>query len=482
MEANNVLFIFSDEHNRDFLGCYGHPLVRTPNLDALAERGTRFTSAYTNCPICVPARASLATGRFVHQIGYWDNAFPYDGTVPSWHHHLRANGYRVDSIGKLHFRGGDDNGFTQEIDPMYVVDGIGDVASSIRDGSLKRNSRKGIEDARAGDSNYLAYDRSNAERAIEWLGQHQRDEQPWVLFLSFVCPHPPFVSPEEYYVLFDHRDIPLPPQWRPDEWPQHPAMRHFREYFTFDEPFSEDILRRLQTAYLGMCSFLDFQIGRVLTTLRELGLDEKTRTIYSSDHGESLGSRGMFGKFTMYEESAAVPLIIAGPDVPSGSVVNTPVSLVDCFPTIIEGLGCNMPTEGLPGSSLWKIASQSDTDRTVFSEYHAIGSQHAAYMLRDLRYKYIYYVNTPPQLFDLQRDPHELQDLAALPEYDSILKDFEARLRALLDPEAVDAQALSDQAALVQLKGGREQVIARGSFANSPVPGEKPVFFRPSGT
>lgn len=482
MEAKNILFIFSDEQNRDFLGCYGHPLAHTPNLDALAEHGTRFTSAYTNCPICVPARASLATGHYVHQIGYWDNAFPYDGAVPSWHHHLRANGYRVDSIGKLHFRGGDDYGFIQEINPMYVVGGIGDVASSIRDGALKRNSRKGIEEARAGDSTYLVYDRSNTERAVEWLNQHQHDEQPWVLFLSFVCPHPPFVSPEIYYTLFEHRDISLPPQWRFDDWPQHPVIRQFREFFSFDEPFSEEILRRLYIAYLGMCSFVDAQIGHVLTALHDLGLNEKTRIIYSSDHGESLGARGMFGKFTMYEESAAVPLIIAGSDVPSGRMVKTPVSLVDCFPTIVEGLGCKWTGNDLPGSSLWKLASQPDMHRTVFSEYHAIGSRHAAYMMRDLRYKYVYYVDAPSQLFDLKRDPHELRDLASLPEFDSILKDFEMRLRGLLDPEAVDAQALSDQAALVQLRGGREQVIARGSFANSPVPGEKPSFFRPSAT
>jgi len=297
-----------------------------------------------------------------------------------------------------------------------------------------------------------------------------------------VCPHPPFVSPEVYYAMFEHHDIPMPPQWRFDEWPQHPAMRQFREYFAFDEPFSEEILRRLYIAYLGMCSFVDAQIGRVLTALRDLNLEGKTRIIYSSDHGESLGARGMFGKFTMYEESVAVPLIIAGPDVPFGKVVNTPVSLVDCFPTIVKGLGCEMPAESLPGSSLWEIASQPDTDRTVLSEYHAIGSQHAAYMLRDLSYKYIYYVDAPSQLFDLQRDPHELRDLASLPEFESILKDFEARLRALLDPEAVDTKALSDQAALVQLRGGREQVIARGSFANSPVPGAKPDFFRPSAT
>ena len=101
----NLLYIISDQHNRDLLGCYGHPSVETPNIDSLAERGTRFTNAYTNCPICVPARASLATGRYVHQIGYWDNAFPYDGQIRSWGHHLRSQGYQVDSIGKLHFSG-----------------------------------------------------------------------------------------------------------------------------------------------------------------------------------------------------------------------------------------------------------------------------------------------------------------------------------------------------------------------------------------
>ena len=102
MQPSNLLFILSDQHNRDTLGCYGHPTIQTPNLDALAGRGVRFDAAYTNCPICVPARASLATGRYVHEIGYWDNAFPYDGRVRGWGHRLQAAGHRVDSIGKLH--------------------------------------------------------------------------------------------------------------------------------------------------------------------------------------------------------------------------------------------------------------------------------------------------------------------------------------------------------------------------------------------
>ena len=133
MSPQNLIFILSDQHNRNITGVYGDPIIQTPNLDRLSERGTTFSNAYTNCPICVPARASLATGRYVHQIRYWDNAFPYDGRIESWGHRLKQQNYQVDSIGKLHFRGShDDNGFCQEIDPLYVVDGLGDVLGCIR--------------------------------------------------------------------------------------------------------------------------------------------------------------------------------------------------------------------------------------------------------------------------------------------------------------------------------------------------------------
>ena len=158
MQPTNLLFILSDQHTRSGLGCYGGPGI-TPHLDALARRGTRFDAAYTNCPICVPERASLATGRYVHEIGFWDNGIPYDGSVPSWGHHLRGAGFTVDSIGKLHFRSSaDDNGFSNEIEPLHVVDGIGDLLSCVRDDPPRRNARRGVLAAGPGDSTYLAYD------------------------------------------------------------------------------------------------------------------------------------------------------------------------------------------------------------------------------------------------------------------------------------------------------------------------------------
>ena len=184
----------------------------------------------------------------------------------------------------------------------------------------------------------------------------------------------------------------------------------------------------------------------------------------------------------MYEEAACIPFIMSGPDVPAGRVVETPISLIDCYPTILEAVGCAPPEDGIdrPGSSLWDIAADDDQERTVFAEYHAIGSRNAYYMLRDRRYKYIYHVAAPAQLFDLLADPAELHDLALLPDVETrqLLADYEAQLRRIIDPEAVDGRAKADQAAHIETLGGREAVIARGVFTNSPAPGETPKFRR----
>ena len=479
MQPTNMLYIISDQHNRNLLGCYGHPMVQTPNLDRLSEQGTRFTNAYTNCPICVPARASLATGRYVHQIGNWDNGHPYTGNAPSWHHRLREQGLNATSIGKLHFKGQDtDHGFTQEIEPLNVVDGIGDVLGCIREQPPFRNKRPGIREAGPGDSTYLQYDQRNADNAIKWLQEHRDDEKPWCLFLSYVCPHPPYISPPDLYDIYDPDELPMPPQWRTEDWPDHPAMDYFRRFFTFDPQFPEAIVRQLNAAYYGVCTYLDRQIGRVLNTLDELELTDTTRIIYTTDHGEHLGGRGIYGKFTMYEESAAVPFLMAGPDVPTGKVVETPVSLVDSYPTILEAVGAQQ-TEAdadLPGESLWTIAQEENRDRTVFSEYHAIGAQNGAYMLRNRQYKYIYHVNNPPQLFDTTDDPEECRDLAQSPEHREIMENFERELHDLIDPETVDAQAKTSQREMIESLGGKEAIIHRGAFDNSPVPGEAPKF------
>lgn len=435
-------------------GCYGHPLEVTPHLDRLAARGTRFANAYTNSPICMPVRAALATGRYVHQIHAWDNAHPYTGATPSWHHRLRAQGFAVDSIGKLHFRGnpGDDHGFAREHYPLYRR-GAGDVPACLRGAMPPRTTRIDLDAAGPGDSSYLRYDRRNTDAACDWIAaaatsQTGTDaERPWALFLGIGSPHTPFICPPEFD-RFDPATIPLPPGWREQDWPRHPAMEFLRDCFDLQKPFSEDAVRRANAAYLGLCSFVDHQIGRVLQALADSGQQDNTRVIYTTDHGESMGARGIVGKLTMYDESAAIPLLMAGPDVPRNHVVHTPVSLVDVFPTALHCVGATSTSEDddLPGRSLLQIAAEADQDRTILSEYHAIGSRHAVFMLRDRQYKYVHYHNDPPQLFAAE-DSDELHNLADDPTYAGVLAAMEQRLCALLDPEAVDQAAKRDQLA-----------------------------------
>lgn len=488
MEPKNLLFILSDEHNRDSLGCYGHSLVQTPHLDRLAAGGVRFDSAYTNCPICVPARASLATGRYVADIGYWDNAFPYEGRVPGWGHHLAAQGHIVDSIGKLHYRGeSDDDGFTNKIIPLNVVDGVGDVMGSIRDEIPHREGmRDGVKTAGPGESTYLDYDVDIARKSCDWLkaaaaGEKTPAGKPWMLFASFVCPHPPFIAPPELYDLYPLDQIPLPVQNRVGDQPDHPAIATLRDIMCYADPFSEEEVRRVTAAYYGACTHLDLQIGKVLETLEQTGLAETTRIIYTSDHGESMGRRGLWGKFTMYEESVAVPFIMAGPDLPSAESTDDPVSLVDCYQTILEAVGeplTEVERNELPGSSLWQVARGESLDRSVMSEYHAVASRGGSFMLRRGNFKYVHYVGVRPQLFDLAADPLETNDLAEDPTHAEELQALEAELRSIVDPDDVDARAKSDQRSLVDQHGGRETVLQRGSFVNSPVPGEDPQFRR----
>jgi choline-sulfatase len=448
---SNLLYICSDQHNRAMTGCYGHPFDVTPHLDALAARGTRFANAYTNSPICMPARASLATGRYVHQIRAWDNAHPYAGEQDSWHHRLRQQGHRVDSIGKLHFRGddGDDHGFTHKHFPLYRG-GPGDVAACARGDMVRRSLRADFDAAGPGDSSYLRYDRRNTDYACQWLSERPSDstEKPWALFLGIGSPHTPFISPPEQYRRFDHASVPLPATWRESDWPRHPALDFLRERLSLDEPFAEEIVRKANATYLGICAFVDEQVGRVLAALAASGQADDTTIVYTTDHGESMGARGVVGKFTMYDESAAVPLIVAGPDMPAGHVCDTPVSLLDSFPTAVQVAGAESTSadEDLPGRSWIDIANEADQDRAVLSEYHSLACRHAVYMLRDRNHKYVHYHNDPPHLF-AAGDTSELHDLAQDPAHVSTLADMQGRLQQILDPEEVDRAAKADQQA-----------------------------------
>ncbi len=479
MQPANLLFIMSDEHSRRVLGCYGHPMIRTPNLDTLAARGVRFTDAYCNSPICVPSRASFATGRYVHDIRFWDNGIPYDGSVPSWAHRLREAGHAAVSIGKLHFRSADDdNGFTEEQMPLHVVEGVGDLSGMIRENMPPRKvSLLLAEEAGPGDSDYQRYDDAITEAAIEWLQDKASGQtKPWVLFVSLVCPHFPLISRPEYFNLYPEEQVPWPFSYVQEERPAHPFFAKMNETIIYDRAFNPSRVRRAIAAYFGMVTFLDHNIGRLLAALHNTGLIDNTRVIYTSDHGDNLGNRGMWGKSNLLEDAAGVPMIMAGPNIPKGIACHEPVSLVDGFPTILAAAGLQPHSQdrNLPGRNLFEVARGQAAPGTVFSEYHAVGSPTGAFMIRKGDFKYIHFIGMPPQLFDLASDPLEQRDLGQNPGYAGLVADCERVLRGIVDPESADAQAHADQAARVAAFGGREAVLARGVLGHSPVPGAKP--------
>ncbi len=474
-KAQNVLVIMSDEHNPRVLGCAGHPVIHTPHLDALAARGTMFTSAYTTSPVCIPARAGFACGKYIHQIGFWDNADAYDGSIPSWHHMLRESGHRVASVGKLHFRlTGEDHGFSEEQIPMHIYQGKGDLLGLIRDDMPPRgNSKKMIAMAGPGESTYTFYDKDICSRAQVWLREQgtRRADKPWVLFVSFVAPHFPLTAPPEHYYRYWNRELPMPLLYAREHRPKHPYIEDYRRNFCYDDYFeSEADVKKALSGYFGLVSYLDENVGKVLDALADAGLAEDTVVMYTSDHGDNLGARGLWGKSTMYEQIAGVPMILAGPDVPRGKRVDTPVSHVDAMPTILEAAGEKQPA-GYPGISLRAIAEGATPARTVLSEYHGMGSSTGAFAIRAGKWKYVHYAKYPPQLFDLENDPDEINDLAADPRHAAALEECRKKLYAMLDPEEVDRKARARQAELLAANGGRDAVIARGDFGFTPAPG-----------
>ncbi len=477
MNPTNILFIFSDEHDPRYMGCSGHPFVRTPNFDRLAARGTRFTNAYTPCPVCVPARASLATGRYVHEIGYWDNAIGYDGRVPSWGHRLQAEGMRVESIGKLHYRNETDpTGFDRQYEPMHILDGIGQLWGSVRDPLPEKAGRSALYDkVGPGTSNYNRYDRRIADLAEAWLEERASAPatKPWLLFVGFVAPHMPLVVPQAYLDLYPLDRIELPKLLPRDGYRRHPWVERMASHWDHDATLGSDDRRRLAIAcYFGLITYLDEQVGRLLDVLERTGLATTTRVIYSTDHGDNLGSRGLWNKDVLYRESTGVPLIMAGPGLPQGHLCRTNVNLADLYPTFLDAVDLPLTAgeRALPGRSLFQIAAEpDDPDRVGFSEYHAVGAVTGAFMLTRGRYKYHYYVGFPPELFDLEADPEETHNLADDPVFKDVLVRLEADLRKMLDPEAVDRRAKNDQNALVARYGGPEAALKLG------YPGETPT-------
>lgn len=450
----NVLLILSDEHRPDTLSCAGHPHVETPNLDSMAANGVRFTDAYCPSPLCVPSRASFATGRYVHEIGYWDNAAPYNGSPPSWGHHLSEHEVDQTTIGKLHFEPFVDDGFDNQIltSHMESLDTFGLYRDppKVRPGGRDRIERAGpIPDGEAwynADSSDDICDENRFERAVEWIERRgeRDDNEPWLLSVNPLIPHFPLQVEQSYYDLYPEAEMDLPIDCPADD--NHSALEQLRDHFN-GRNIDEETLRRARSAYYGLVTVLDDYIGDLLDALERTGQADNTLVIYTSDHGEVLGDHELWWKCCMYEQSAGVPLVVRGPGVDEGRTVEDPVSLLDVIPTMTDALG--VPADpNWQGRSLLPVVTgerEPDTDRAVFSEYHAHGVSRSFYMIRRGQYKYVHYLNGPDQMFDLNADPQELNNLADSSEYQDVCESLESDLREVIDPVEVDERAREDQ-------------------------------------
>ena len=461
----NILVIMADEMRRDAIGALGPDFLKTPNLDALAARGTVFSNAYTPSPICVPARAAIACGRPVHRIGTWDSATPWAGTPRSWMHDLRDAGIDVTSIGKLHFRAGCDSGFSREILPMHVH-GEGWTVGLLRENLPDYPATRLLaEDVGYGDTDYNRFDRQVTAAACAHIAAKKAER--WAAFVSYVSPHYPLRAPDAYAGLYDPDALPAPvPETAADD---HPELRRMRCFFDYDDHFDSRRASEARAAYYALCSFIDDQVGQLMRTLEEAGQQDETLVLFMSDHGDMLGDHGIWTKQVMYEASAGVPLIAAGPGFAAGAECAHPVSLTSLYATVLRAAGIDAEAPDPASPALQEIAAMPEgTDRTAFSEYHDGGSTRGMFMVRWDRWKVVHFVGERPQLFDLATDPQERDDLA-LAGHNDILAEGVRRLRAICDPDAVNARAFADQKARIAELGGEAACRALGDFDFTPV-------------
>jgi len=461
----NLIVICSDQHNPRLVGAYGAPYnVKTPNIDAMAKRGILFSHAYCSSPVCVPSRSSMVTGKYVHDGKFWDNAQAYHGECPSFATRLDEQGFPVTAIGKMHLR--DDSpatGFKDERITLQMADGVGDIYGCIRDGKISRPQfLKAIKEAGPGSTDYTRYDRAVAAYAVDYIRKEAKQQKkPFFLYVGFVSPHFPLTVPKEYIDLYPENVV-EPIGWLRSQWSHHPVLDEYRRYcHSIDVTDSE--MNNARRTYMGLCSFLDEQVGIVLDAIRANGLDKNTRVIYTSDHGDLMGEHGLFFKSTMYEGSVGVPFIMTGPDIPAGYKCDTPISLVDLYPTILEALGAERSEydKGLPGKSIFTyVGKPTDENRAVFSEYHAFGINSGEYMVRKGDWKLISYVGYQPQLFNLRDDPNEMHDLGSDPNYHPVVEAMTKVLEKFVNPEKADREAKESQKRILAQYGGKEEFLA----------------------
>ncbi len=430
----NVVLITSDQHRRDAVGCYGNPIVQTPHLDALAARGVRFTRAYCDSPLCAPSRASYISGRLVHRHGALTHAIhnkcpgtPGNGGIVSCETLgtlFRKGGYATAAIGKLHVHGEtreNDLGFDVRAHRFYTyhyedyIDAVGPerveayLSGKGHSDELKYNTAKApvrLEERYMQDSLTTA-------TSVEFIRHHAG--QPFFLHVGLEKPHPPWTTQGRFLDLYDPAQMPLPAnrhQWWENEplFPFPPAKGFNRDR---QAPFTDEQMRNCIASYYACISEMDANVGRVVAALGEAGVLENTVIVFSADHGDNLFEHGLEQKHCFYEGAVAVPLIVTVPDGFARGVASEQMTaLVDLMPTLAELTGLPTPPDADGESLVPALGGQADDERAVFSEFYE-WPQWPGRMVRYRQWKYIHYRGQAELLFDLDRDPGEMRNLAA---------------------------------------------------------------------
>ena len=453
MTRPNLLFLFSDQHARRIAGCYGDPASPTPNLDRLAREGVVFDNAYCPSPLCVPSRMSMLTGRHPFEQECWTNDDYLRSDAATWLHSVGAAGYRPVLAGRLHSMGPDQlHGYAQRMVGDHSPNWGGVPRHDL--GVLERANdpwRESLDRSGVGQSAYQVKDVETASAACGFLrsiGASRRggDREPFCLTVGLLLPHPPYVAWREDYERFAGR-VPPPAHPEPPS-PPHPWEAWWRGNRGIAD-LDAGAIERARTAYYGLVWRLDVLIGDVLRCLAEEGLDEDTLIVYSTDHGDQLGERGLWWKHTLYEDSVRVPLILRWPGrVPAGERRAQIVDLLDVAATMAAALG-GPPLPYSHGRDLMPIIRDARAPWTdeAFSEHCTdtvpawTGGQTAQQrMVRSGDWKLIYSHGYATQLFDLASDPHERSNLADDPRHAAVCERLTARVLHGWNPERVAAR------------------------------------------
>ena len=422
----NVLFIAIDDQN-DWIGHLGgHPMIRTPHIDTLAARGTAFTNAHCQAPLCNPSRTSLMTGlrpstTGIYGLAPWFRELPEFKNVVSLPQHLKKNGYKTLSAGKIyHGRYGYLKG-QQEFDVLgpgasgkpYPKDGKKLVTTPFGNHRLVDWGTFPHKDEDKGDWQVASW-------AVEQLDAHAESKEPFFMGVGFFLPHVPLFATQEWFDLYPDDDSVLPEILTNDRddtprfsWYMHWYLPEVRRKWLEDNNQWRNIVR----SYLACTSFMDSQVGRVLEALKRNGLEDNTIVVLWSDHGWHLGEKGITGKNTLWDDGTRVPLVFAGPGVKPKQVCGKPAELLDIYPTLLELCGLP-PSDKLEGHSVLPQLKDASAPR----EWPAITTHnHDNHGIRSEHFRYIEYADGSRELYDHRKDPNEWTNVAANPEYADVI-------------------------------------------------------------